>query len=107
MSTEKKTIEKKQTCFTYKNRKLVRADNVLCFGNPDDKYVVLLEILNKKDKIKDIELSDKISIALFDREALIKDPNIMFLDFCERYGLYDALETAYMWLTKDENKDEK
>lgn len=84
----------------YKNKNLVKSDNIFCYGNPDDKYVVLMESLEKGQEIKDIPISSKISVALFDRQEFIKNPNVMFLDFCERAGLYDALETAYMWITK-------
>ncbi|MBP0979304.1 MAG: hypothetical protein J6C55_01500 [Oscillospiraceae bacterium] len=107
MEAKKKIVKKavsETVGFIYKDKKLVKSGNILCYGNPNDKYVVLLEILDKKDKVEslNIEISDKISIALFDRQALIKNPNAMFLDFCERHGLYDALETAHMWLVKDE-----
>ncbi len=87
-------------CFLYKNKKLVKSNNIFCYGNPDDKYIVLMEVLEKNQKVQDIGISTKVSIALFDRKEFIKNPNVMFLDFCERSGLYDALETAYMWISR-------
>ena len=102
MPTSKKIVENEKFISSFRGKKLVRAGNVLCYGNMDDKYIVLMEILDKKEKIKDIEIGSKISIALFNRLDLIKNPNTMFLDFCERNGLYDALETAYAWVIAKE-----
>jgi hypothetical protein len=86
----------------YKGRNLVRCDKILCYGNPDDEKVVLMEIMNYEEKISDIDISNRISIALFNKQDLIKNNNSTFLNHCERNGLYSALEVADLWLS---NKD--
>lgn len=101
MPTSKKIIENKDSMPSYKGKSLVRDGDILCYGNMDDKYIVLMEEIGEKKTIKDIEIGTKISIALFNRLDLIKNPNTMFIEICERNGLYDALEIAYTWLTKE------
>ncbi len=88
---------------TYKNRRLVRNGDLLCYGNEDDKYIVLMEIINKKNINGNQEVGNKISVAMFEKQEFIKNPNATFLNICERYGLYDALETASMWMAKENN----
>ena len=95
-------IEKKQEKFmAYKNKALIRSKDILCYGNMDDKYIVLLEILSK-EKVKGMDVGNKISMALFDREELASNPSAMFIEHCEKNKLIDALETANAWITLHE-----
>lgn len=97
----KEISENQNESLIYKGKNLIRSKDILCYGNMDDKYIVLLEILDKKEKINGVDIGNKISVALFNRLDLIKNPNVMFLDFCEKSGLYDALETAFSWISRD------
>ncbi len=77
----------------FKEKPLVRRGNMIYYGNPTDKYIILL-IINSSKKVKDIELSTGISIQLMTngggKGKVIKQ--------AERDGMYKAMDIAEYWL---------
>ena len=58
---KKKSLDFKTPIF--KNKPLVRCENIIYYGNISDKYIIKLEILSKKP-LFDTVVSDKISVQL-------------------------------------------
>ncbi len=90
--------ENTQTFPTYRGHPLVRCGDVIYYGSMKDKYVVKLEIKNKK-RVKDMEVADRVSIQLMytdssnlSRKQIVKSS--------EKNGLYLAMDIADAWLTR-------
>lgn len=83
---------------TYKGRPLVRCGNDIYYGNPREKYIVYLQILNSKKEGK-AEVADKVHIVLLTTdeskplpERIVKQAN--------KVGLYNALSFGNIMLQK-------
>ena len=56
--------EKKKAKFlSYKGKPLVRCGNTIYYGNMNDPYVVLLQIVSSK-KVNDLDFADKVTVQL-------------------------------------------
>ena len=77
----------------YKDKPLVRRGNMIYYGNPLDKYIILL-IINASKKIEDLDVSTSVTIQLQEnspgRDRIIKK--------AERDGMYAAMDIAEYWL---------
>lgn len=82
----------------YKDRPLVRDNNVICYGNMDDEYVLCLTIMTETEQngktVPDMVL---IQIVRTD-EKLSATDKIAKQDL--KKGLYEAFELGYIWLTR-------
>ncbi|MBQ4363978.1 MAG: hypothetical protein K6G68_05890 [Oscillospiraceae bacterium] len=88
--------ENEQKFYSYKGYPLVRVGNQIYYGSMNDKYVVMLQILESK-KINDTPIATKIRLykmatdeKLSPMEAIVKQS--------EKPNLYSALDIAYAWL---------
>ena len=56
--------EKKKAKFlSYKGKPLVRCGNTIYYGNMNDPYVVLLQIVSSK-KVNDLDVADRVTVQL-------------------------------------------
>lgn len=82
----------------YKGRPLVRKDNIIYYGSMADEYVCTLQIVSYKEQNGEQE-PDKIQMQL-----LKTDPTLPILERLvknsEKNGLYNAIETAAIWLDR-------
>ena len=76
----------------YKGRPLVREGHTICYGDMNEKCILILEIMSYK-KVGDEELPDKILIQVIDS----KDPN-KIIKQGKKEGLYDAFSIGLVWL---------
>ncbi len=76
----------------YKGRPLVREGNTICYGDMNEKCILILEIMSYK-KVGDEELPDKILIQVIDS----KDPNKIIRQG-QKEGLHDAFSMGLIWL---------
>lgn len=87
-----------QKFFTYKDIPLVRNGDTIYYGSMSDKYVIMLQILSKKN-VGDLEIADKVSVQL-----LLTDPNIRAKERIakksEKNGLYNAMDIGAIWLKR-------
>ncbi len=88
----------KDKFLTYKGKPLVRNGNTIYYGFPNEKYVIMMQILATKP-IDDVEVASKVSIQLINtdpdvsiREKIVKSS--------EKKGLYAALDIAEIWLNR-------
>ena len=82
----------------YKNRPLMRKDNLIYYGSMADTHIVLLQILETK-KINDMDIATRVSVQL-----QLTDPNARARDRgvkkSEKDGLYTALDLGCVWLER-------
>lgn len=83
---------------TYKGKPLMRSGNILYYGNADDKYIIMMQILETK-QIKDISVATRVSVQLQST-----DPNVRNKDrvvkSSEKAGLYAAMDIGAVWLER-------
>lgn len=83
---------------TYKGKPLVRNGNTIYYGYPNEKYVIMMQILATKP-VDDVEVASKVSIQLINT-----DPNVSIREkivkSSEKKGLYAALDIAEIWLNR-------
>ncbi len=87
MAEEKKYL-------TYKGKMLVRKDNIIYYGNPEDSYVVMMNI-TATEKLGEYDITSKVTISLQTntggKERIVKQ--------VEREGMFKALDIAEFWLS--------
>ncbi len=79
----------------YKGKPLVREGNTICYGDMNDKCILVLEIMSYKE-VNGTELPDKIFIQIIDS----KDPT-KILKQGAKNGLYDAFSIGIVWLERE------
>ena len=83
---------KKMTKLLYCGKPLTRRGNTIYYGNLEDKYLVILRILDTKDQ-GSIKVATKVSI-----ELVPNTPNAKPFKKAERDGLFKAMDIAEFWL---------
>ena len=76
----------------YKGKPLVREGNTICYGDMNEKCILILEIMSYKEVDGD-NLPDKIFIQIIDS----KDPNHIIRQGSYN-GLHDAFGMGLIWL---------
>lgn len=88
----------KKVSLEYKDHPLRRKDNMIYFGSMDDKYIILLQVLDSK-KVKDLDVATKVSVQL-----QLTDPDLKSRDrvvkTSEKDSLYSAMDIASVWLDR-------
>ena len=96
MAEEIKLVEGKY--LEYKGRPLVREGDTICYGDMEEKCVLILEILSyKKEDGKD--LPDNIFIQVVDS----KNPSNI-LRQGSKQGLFEAFDLGVVWLEHELSK---
>ena len=78
---------------TYKGKLLLRKENEIYYGNPDDKYVVRFRIMDN-NSLGDLTLAKRVVVEL--RTNSEKDS--VLIKQAEREGLYKAFDLGFFWL---------
>ena len=82
----------------YKNRPLMRKDNLIYYGSMADSHIVMLQVLESK-KQGDMDVATRVSVQL-----QLTDPNARNRDRIvkktEKDGLYTALDVGCVWLER-------
>lgn len=83
----------------YKNKPLVRKDNVIIYGDMDSKYYLQLLILSEtKDEFGN-DVPDNILVQVINSK---NKNDIIKQDF--KKGLYESLDLGVVWLTRYNNE---
>ena len=83
---------------TYKGKPLVRNGNTLYYGNANDKYVIMMQILATKP-VGDVEVASKVSVQLLNTDPDVS-PRERIVKSSEKKGLYTAMDIAEVWLSR-------
>ena len=87
---------KKKKFLTYKGKPLIRCGNRLFYGNLEDKYILVLDIVESEEK-DGIHISKKVKIQLMDNTSEFGKGDVYRK--AERSNLYKALDIGEWWLT--------
>lgn len=84
--------------FTYKGYPLVRSGNQIYYGYMSDPYVIWIQILETQETDGE-KMTSKVRVVQMDTNE--PNPLKAFVKNAEREcGLYEALDTAKVWLDK-------
>ena len=78
----------------YKGKPLVREGNTICYGDMNEKCILVLEIMSFKE-VGGHSLPDKILIQVIDS----KDPT-KIIKQGDKNGLHDAFSIGLVWLER-------
>jgi hypothetical protein len=79
--------------FLYKGKPLVRRGNMIYYGDPKDRYIILFIIKSAK-RVEDLDVSTSVTIQLQTNDT--NKPKV--IKQAEREGLYAAMDIAEYWL---------
>ena len=82
----------------YRNRPLVREDNVICYGNVSDPYIIQMIIMSEKE-YKGRKVPDQIYVQLLSNDTS-KPMSARVEKDIMRSGLSDALDMGVAWLDR-------
>ena len=90
--------KKKSQFLMYKGKPFVRCGNTLYYGDMNDPYVIMLQVLSK-ETVQDLEVANKVSVQLIktDPDA---NPRERIVKRSEKSGLYEALDIGSVWLDR-------
>lgn len=88
----------KNSFFTYRDRPLVRNGNTIYYGNMQDEFIIMMQILSEK-KLDDLTLADKVLVQIMKTDPKI-DPKDVIVKKSEKNSLYSAIEIANIWLDR-------
>ena len=82
----------------YKNRPLMRKDNIVYYGSMADSHIIMLQILETQDT-ENLSVSTKVlvQLQLTDTHVSAKD---RVLKKSEKDGFYSALDVGCVWLER-------
>ena len=83
---------------TYKGKPLVRNGNTIYYGFPNDKFVIMMQILSTKP-VGDVDVASKVSVQLLNTDPNVS-PRERIVKSSEKKGLYAAMDIAEIWLTR-------
>ena len=83
---------------SYRGRPLIRKDDTLYYGSMSDKYIIMLQIQDKKT-VEGAELATKVSVYLQQTNENIR-PKERIVRKTEKPGLYEALDVGAVWLER-------
>ena len=82
----------------YKNRPLVREDNVICYGSMEDKYILQMIIMSEKE-YKGTMVPDKVYVQLLATDPTLSKSNRVIKEGMKN-GLSDAFDIGIAWLER-------
>ena len=83
---------------SYTGRPLLRNDDTLYYGRMSDKYIIMLQIQDKK-VVSGVETATKVSVYLQLTNENIR-PKERIVRKTEKTGLYEALDVGAVWLER-------
>lgn len=81
----------------YKNRPLVRCNNEIYYGSPEDEFVVFMQILTFTEG--DDPQPEKVNVKLLSNDPTLP-PRARIIKESEKTGLYNALDIGSIWLER-------
>lgn len=86
--------KKKQEFLLYHGKPLIRNGNILYYGNPEDKYIIMMTV-NQTEAMNDLQVATDVTVTLQTNSGSGKEKVLKKVD---REGLYRALDLAEVWL---------
>ncbi len=92
-ASAEKNNDSAEKILMYNGKPLVRCDNIIYYGNPEDKYVVIFR-LEEQEPLEDLQIAKRVIIELKTNEG----KRSKLIRQAERDGLYKALDIGMFWL---------
>ena len=83
----------------YKDKPLARNGNKIYYGNPTDKYILVLTILESKDNVP-----TRINIQIWDTNPDLALKNEKIVKQGEKKDLSEAMDFGIAWLDRELSK---
>ena len=94
MSTKKTEANTVTEGMLYKGKTLLRRENLIYYGNTDEKYIIKMTV-DESDKIMDLDVSSSVTVVLQTNNIPGQEKE---LKRAERDGLFEALDLGAYWL---------
>ncbi len=97
---DKKLVEGKY--LMYKDKPFVRSNNIICFGDLNDKYILLMIIISTKkvaEASDGVEVPDRIFAQILSTDVS-KKPHERIEKQFEKNGLYEAMDMGLVLLER-------
>ncbi|MGI6715659.1 MAG: hypothetical protein ACOX3X_00470 [Eubacteriales bacterium] len=94
--------ENKIRPFMYKGKPLVRQGQFIFYGNPDDKAILFMNILETK-KSGDLDVASRVLVQIQKTGESVSF-NEKVIKQCEKKSFYDAFEIGLIWLERELKK---
>lgn len=88
-----------ENVLTYKGKPLVRQGNFLFYGEPTDKYILFMNILESK-KSGGLDLATKVLVQIQSTSDTATF-NEKVIKQCEKSSFFDAFEIGMIWLERE------
>ncbi len=95
MSEKKQAPVKREKPLMYRGRPLIRSGDTIYYGTPSEKYMVRLEVLEKKEQ-EGIEVASRVTVNLIS----IENNGQRTIKRGEKSGVFDALDIGGIWLER-------
>ena len=92
-------MAEKDDILTYKGKPLVRNKNKIYYGQPYDKYLLVLTILDNKPA-GDNAIPSRVLVQIQDTDPALAFKPEKIVKETEKKGLYEALEIGDIWLSR-------
>lgn len=86
---------KKKKLLTYKGKPLLRSGNRVYYGNLEDKYILVLDIVESENS-NGLNISKKVKLSVMDNTGELGNGQVFRKG--ERNNLYEALDLGEWWL---------
>lgn len=83
---------------TFKGRPLLRCNNEIYYGSPNDSHVIFIQILDTAEK-DGVQITKKASVQLLSNDPSL-GTNARIIKQSEKPGLYSALDIGFIWLER-------
>lgn len=90
--------KERNSVLEYKGRPLRRKDNLIYYGSMEDKYIIMLQIIDTKT-VDDMEIATKVSVQLQRTDPDLKSRDRV-VKKSEKDSLYVAMDVAAVWLER-------
>lgn len=91
-----KTTKKEPEVLLYKGKPMFRKDNKIYYGNPDDKFIIIMTETDYED-INGLKVAKSVNVALSTNSTKGKGKE-KIIKQSDREGIYDALDFGEYWL---------
>lgn len=83
---------------SFRGKPLVRNNNAIYYGDPEQPFIALLQIMTTK-KLGDLIVPDKVSVQILSTDETLHSSQRV-TKRTEKDGLYGALMIASIWLER-------
>jgi len=83
---------------TYKGHPLIRKENILYYGNMNEKYIIMIQIMDSTS-LQDISVAKKVTVYLQHTDPTVRAKE-RIIKKSEKDSLFSAMDIASIWLDR-------